>query len=141
MFYNVKVTVVSPQGKEGVVSILGAGDFFGEACLAGQLTCTTTTTTLDASAIVRIDRATMNRVIRNEPAFSELFLAHVGKAGQPAQVIPQISQETLAEMIGTTRFRVSFFMYRFKNLGCITYDKYDSSLRVDRSLLSLVIAS
>ena len=171
---RVKLTVVSPQGKEAVVSILEDGDFFGEASLAGQLVCTTTTTTLDTSTIVRIDRATMNRVLRNEPTFCELFMAHLltrnlriqedlvdqlfhsaekrlartllllahgGKAGQSGQVIPKISQETLAEMIGTTRSRVSFFMNRFKKLGCITYDKFDAGLRVDRSLLNLVLVS
>ena len=67
-----------------------------------------------------------------------LLLAHVGKDGKPAQVIPKISQEMLAEMVGTTRSRVSFFMNRFKKLGFITYD---AGLRIDRSLLNGVLAS
>ena len=148
----VKLTVVSPQGKEAVVAILGSGDFFGETCLAGQPVCLATATSLDASTIVRIDRDTMNRVLYNEPAFSELFmlhlmarniriqedlvdqlfnsaekrlartlllLAHFGKESKLDLAIPKISQETLAEMVGTTRSRVSFFMNRFKKLGCI----------------------
>ena len=165
----VKLTVVSPQGKEAVVAILGSGDFFGETCLAGQLVCLATATSLDASTIVRIDRGTMNRVLYNEPAFSELFmlhlmtrnirtqedlvdqlfnsaekrlartlllLAHFGKEGKPELVIPKISQETLAEMVGTTRSRVSFFMNRFKKLGFI---EYTDGLHVHRSLLSVVL--
>jgi len=166
---RVKLTVVSPQGKEAVVAILGSGDFFGETCLAGQLVCLATATSLDASTIVRIDRGTMNRVLYNEPAFSELFmlhlmtrnirtqedlvdqlfnsaekrlartlllLAHFGKEGKPELVIPKISQETLAEMVGTTRSRVSFFMNRFKKLGFI---EYTDGLHVHRSLLSVVL--
>lgn len=167
---RVKLTVISLQGKEAVVAMLGSGDFFGEACLAGQPVCMTTATSLDCSTIVRVDRATMSRVLHHEPAFSELFmahlltrnlriqedlidqlfhsaekrlarvlllLAHVGKDGQPAQVIPKISQETLAEMVGTTRSRVSFFINRFRKLGFIMYD---TGLRVDRSLLNVVLA-
>jgi CRP-like cAMP-binding protein len=151
---RVKLTVVSPQGKEAVVAIFGSGDFFGETCLAGQPVCSATATSLDASTIVRIDRGTMNRVLYNEPAFSELFMLHLmtrniriqedlvdqlfnsaekrlartllllarfGKEGKPEQVIPKISQETLADMVGTTRSRVSFFMNRFKKLGFIEY--------------------
>ena len=168
---RVKLTVISLQGKEAVVAILGNGDFFGEACLAGQPVCMATATSLGCSTIVRIDRATMSRVLHQEPAFSEMFMAHlltrnlriqedlidqlfnsaekrlartllllarVGEEGQPELVIPKITQETLAEMVGTTRSRVSFFMNRFKKLGFITYD---AGLRVDRSLLNVVLAS
>jgi len=168
---RVKLTVVSPQGKEAVVAIFGSGDFFGETCLAGQTVRTATVTTLEDSSIVRIDRDTMNRVLYNEPAFSELFMLHLmtrniriqedlvdqlfnsaekrlartllllarfGKEGKPEQVIPKISQETLADMVGTTRSRVSFFMNRFKKLGCI---EYTNGLHVHRSLLNVVLAS
>ena len=168
---RVKLTVISLQGKEAVVAMLGIGDFFSEACLAGQPMCLATATSLNCSTIVRIDRDTMSRVLHQEPAFSELFmahlltrnlriqedlidqlfhsaekrlartlllLAHVGKDGQQAQVIPKISQEMLAEMVGTTRSRVSFFMNRFKKLGFITYD---AGLRVDRSLLNVILRS
>ena len=167
----VKLTVVSQQGKEAVVAMLEGGDFFGETCLAGQRVCSTTATSLDASTIVRIDRATMSRVLQHEPAFSELFmshllnrnvriqedlidqlfnpaekrlartlllLAHFGREDSPEAVIPKISQETLAEMIGTTRSRVSFFLNRFKKLGFI---EYTDGLHVHRSLLNVVVAS
>ena len=166
---RVKLTVISPQGKEAVIAILKSGEFFGEACLAGQLVCMATATSLDPSTILRIDRATMNRVLLIEPAFSELFmshlmtrnvrfqedlvdqlfnsaekrlartlllLAHVGHEDKSELVIPKISQETLAEMVGTTRSRVSFFMNRFKKLGFI---EYNAGLRVHRSLIKVVL--
>jgi CRP/FNR family cyclic AMP-dependent transcriptional regulator len=67
-----------------------------------------------------------------------LLLAHFGKEGVPEIVIPKISQETLAEMIGTTRSRVSFFMNRFRKLGFIDYDA-GSGLQVHSSLLNIVL--
>ena len=65
-----------------------------------------------------------------------LLLAHFGKEGKPETVVPRISQEMLAEMIGTTRSRVSFFMNRFRKLGFI---HYNGGLRVHSSLLSVVL--
>jgi CRP-like cAMP-binding protein len=170
----VKLTVISPQGKEAVVGILESGDFFGEACLAGQLESMATATSLGSSTIVRIDRATMTRVLHKEPAFSELFmshlltrnlrtqedlvdqlfnpaekrlarmlllLAHFGKEGSPESVIPKISQETLAEMVGTTRSRVSFFLNRFKKLGFIEYINSNAGYQVHSSLMNVVQTS
>ena len=67
-----------------------------------------------------------------------LLLAHFGKAGVPETVIPKISQETLAEMVGTTRSRVSFFMNRFRKLGFVDYDG-SSGLQVHSSLLNIVL--
>jgi CRP/FNR family cyclic AMP-dependent transcriptional regulator len=67
-----------------------------------------------------------------------LLLAHFGKEGVPETVIPKISQETLADMIGTTRSRVSFFMNRFRKLGFVHYDG-GSGLQVHSSLLSVVL--
>ena len=66
-----------------------------------------------------------------------LLLAHFGKEGVPETVIPKISQETLAEMIGTTRSRVSFFMNRFRTLGFLEYDA--SGMQVHSSLLNVVL--
>jgi CRP/FNR family cyclic AMP-dependent transcriptional regulator len=65
-----------------------------------------------------------------------LLLAHFGKEGTPQNVIPKISQETLAEMVGTTRSRVSFFMNRFRKLGFI---HYNGGLQVHSSLLNVVL--
>jgi CRP/FNR family transcriptional regulator, cyclic AMP receptor protein len=66
-----------------------------------------------------------------------LLLAHFGKEGKPEIVVPKISQETLAEMIGTTRSRVSFFMNRFRKLGFVEYD--GTSMKVHSSLLNIVL--
>src|SRR5712671_6301715 len=152
---KVKVTVVSEQGKEAVVAILGTNEFVGEGCLAGQAQRISTVATMTDSVIMRLEQAAVVRVIRQEPAFSELFIAHLlgrtirieadlvdqlfnssekrlarlllllanfGKEGKPEPVIAQISQETLAEMIGTTRSRVSFFMNKFRKLGLVDYN-------------------
>ena len=149
---KVKVTVVSEQGKEAVVAILGTNEFFGEGCLAGQAQRIATVATMTESVIVRLEKAAIVRVIHQEPAFSEMFIAHLlgrtirveadlvdqlfnssekrlarlllllanfGKEGKPEPIIAKISQETLAEMIGTTRSRVSFFMNKFRKLGFI----------------------
>lgn len=169
---KVKVTVVSEQGKEAVVAILDANEFFGEACLAGQTQRITTVTSMADSVIMRLDKAAVVRVIHHEPAFSEMFIAHLlgrtirveadlvdqlfnssekrlarlllllanfGKDGKPEPIIAKISQETLAEMIGTTRSRVSFFMNKFRKLGLINYNGSEGGIEVHSSLLNLVL--
>ncbi|HUK18737.1 MAG TPA: Crp/Fnr family transcriptional regulator [Bryobacteraceae bacterium] len=166
---RVKLTVVSRAGKEAVIAILGAGDFFGEGCLAGQQTRMASAAAMSECSVVRLEKAALMRVLRQEPAFSEMFLMHVlsrnirfeadlvdqlfnssekrlarvllllanfGKAGEPQTVIPKISQETLAEIIGTTRSRVSFFMNRFRKMGFI---HYNGGLEVHSSLLNVVL--
>jgi CRP/FNR family cyclic AMP-dependent transcriptional regulator len=65
-----------------------------------------------------------------------LLMAEFGKPGEPEPLIPKISQETLAEMIGTTRSRVSFFMNRFRKLGFV---EYDGRIRVHKSLLNVIL--
>ena len=167
---KVKVTVVSEQGKEAVVAILGTDDFFGEKSLAGLALRISTVTTMTASIIVRLEKAAIVRVIHEEPAFAELFIAHLlgrtirveadlvdqlfnssekrlarlllllanfGKEGKPEPISAKISQETLAEMIGTTRSRVSFFMNKFRKLGLIHYN--GGGLEVHSSLLNVVL--
>lgn len=169
---KVKVTVVSGQGKEAVVAILDANEFFGEACLAGQSQRIVTVTAMVDSVIMRLDKAAVVRVIHSEPAFSEMFIAHLlgrtirveadlvdqlfnssekrlarlllllanfGKDGKPEPIIAKISQETLAEMIGTTRSRVSFFMNKFRKLGLINYNGSEGGIEVHSSLLNLVL--
>jgi CRP-like cAMP-binding protein len=166
---KVKVTVVSEQGKEAVVAFLGANEFFGEACLAGQTQRITTVTTIADSVIMRLEKASLVAVIHKEPAFSEMFIAHLlartirveadlvdqlfnssekrlarlllllanfGKEGKPEPIIAKISQETLAEMIGTTRSRVSFFMNRFRKLGFVNYNGH---IEVHSSLLNVIL--
>ena len=166
---EVKKTVLSEQGKEAVVAVLGTGDFFGEGCLGGQVLRLATVTALTECAITRITKADITRVIHEEPAFAELFISHLlarnsrveedlvdqlfnssekrlartllllanfGKDVEPEPVLAKISQETLAEIIGTTRARVSFFMNKFRRLGLIDYN---GKIEVHRSLLSLVL--
>jgi CRP/FNR family transcriptional regulator, cyclic AMP receptor protein len=165
-----KVTVVSEQGKEAVVAILGPDDFFGEGCLAGQPRRMATVSTMAEGLFMRLEKASVVRVIHDEPAFSEMFIAHLlartirveedlidqlfnssekrlarmllllanfGKDGRPEPVIAKVSQETLAEMIGTTRSRVSFFMNKFRKLGFIHYD--GGGLEVHSSLLNVIL--
>ena len=74
---KVKKTVVSEQGKEAVVAILETGDFFGEGCLAGEVLRLSTVTALMKCVIVRISKTDITRVIHEEPAFAELFIAHL----------------------------------------------------------------
>jgi CRP-like cAMP-binding protein len=164
-----KVTVVSEQGKEAVVAIFGTNEFFGEGCLAGQAQRIATVTTMTDSVIMRLEKAAVVDVIHREPAFSEMFIAHLlgrtirveadlvdqlfnssekrlarlllllanfGKDGKPEPIIAKISQETLAEMIGTTRSRVSFFMNKFRKLGFIDYN---GGIHVHSSLLNVVL--
>jgi CRP-like cAMP-binding protein len=169
---KVKLTVVSKHGKEAVVGIMGAGDFFGEGCLTSQPLRMATAAAMSVCEIVRLEKQGMIRVLHDEPAFSELFLdyllshntrleedlvnqlfnssekrlaralllmANFGKEGKPLPVIPQISQETLAEIVGTTRSRISFFMNRFRKLGLIDYNGGPNGLEVHSSLLSIVL--
>jgi CRP-like cAMP-binding protein len=166
---KLKKTVVSEQGKEAVVALLGPGDFFGEGCLAGELLRLATVSAMTKCVIARISKADITRVIHEEPAFAELFISHLlarnrrveedlvdqlfnssekrlarlllllanfGKEGRPEPIIAKISQETLAEMIGTTRARVSFFMNRFRKLGLIDYN---GKIEVHSSLLNVVL--
>ena len=166
---KVKLTVVSEQGKEAVVAMLGTNDFFGEGCLAGQMRRIATVATMTDSVIVRLEKAAIVWVIRQEPAFSGMFIAHLlarairveadlvdqlfnssekrlarllllmanfGKDEKPEPILVKISQETLADMIGTTRSRVSFFMNKFRKLGLIDYN---GSIEVHSSLLYVVL--
>ncbi len=161
---QVKLSIISERGKEAVVALHNKGDFFGEGCLSGQpLRLATATATTDC-VITRLDKATVIRVLHDEPKFSEMFLTYIlarnarveedlvdqlfnssekrlarllllmanfGKEGRPEPVIAKISQETLAEMVGTTRSRVSFFMNKFRKLGFI---EYNGDLKVHNSL-------
>jgi CRP/FNR family cyclic AMP-dependent transcriptional regulator len=167
---KIKLTVVSSQGKEAVVALLGADEFCGEGCLAGQTRRIATAIAMTECEIMRLDKAALLRVLRDEPSFSEMFVSHLlarsirieadlvdqlfnssekrlarallllanfGKEGRPEPIIAKISQETLAEMIGTTSSRVSFFMNKFRRLGFITYNGH---MEVHSSLLSVVLA-
>src|ERR1700692_69741 len=166
---KVRKTVVSEQGKEAVVALLGTGDFFGEGCLTGEPLRLATVCAMTECVIVRIAKADITRVIHEEPAFAELFIAHLlsrnsrveedlvdqlfnssekrlarillllanfGKEGRPEPIIAKISQETLAEMIGTTRSRVSFFMNKFREF---VFVDYNGTIKVHSSLLNVIL--
>ncbi|HYW43745.1 MAG TPA: Crp/Fnr family transcriptional regulator [Bryobacteraceae bacterium] len=74
---KVKLSVVSKQGKEAVIAILGPGDFFGEGCMAGQMVRMSTAAGLSECTVIELKKETVVRVLHDEPAFSELFLAHL----------------------------------------------------------------
>jgi CRP/FNR family transcriptional regulator, cyclic AMP receptor protein len=166
---KVKISVVSEQGKEAVVSILGSGHFFGQGCLAGQPLRMSTAAAMIECEITRIDKLAIMQVLNEEPAFSEMFVQHLlartiraeedlvdqlfnssekrlarallllanfGKEGRPEPILTKVSQEMLADMIGTTRSRVSFFMNKFRRLGLISYNGH---IEVHSSLLSIVL--
>jgi len=167
---KVKVTVVSKQGKEAVVAILGTDEFVGEGCLIGQPRRLATASAMSECVTMRVDKGEIQRLLRDEPTFSQMFVSHVlartarveedlvdqlfnstekrlarlllllanfGKEGRPEPLMAKITQETLAEMIGTTRSRVSYFMNKFREAGFIDYNGH---LEVHSSLLSVVLA-
>ena len=167
---KIKVTVVSHQGKEAVVALLGPDEFLGEGCLIGQPKRLATASAMTECVVMRLEKTEVMRVLQDEPAFSEMFMSHIltrnarveedlvdqlfnstekrlarvlllmanfGKEGRPEPIITKISQETLAEMIGTTRSRVSHFMNKFRDLGFI---RYNGHVEVHSSLLSVVLA-
>ncbi|RBP14047.1 Crp/Fnr family transcriptional regulator [Roseiarcus fermentans] len=166
---QIKLAVTSGQGREAVVGLLGDRDFFGEGCLIAQPVRLATAIAMTAASVLRIEKTEMIRVLHAEPAFAEVFTAHLltrnsrieadlvdhlfnssekrlarallllanfGKEGKPEPITARISQETLAEMIGTTRPRVSYFMNKFRKLGFIDYN---GELKVNSALLSVVL--
>jgi len=168
---GVKLSVLSENGREAVVAMLGPGDFFGEGCLAGQPIRIGSATAITPSVILLIDKAKMVRLLHRQHAMSDRFISHMlsrnirieedlidqlfnssekrlarallllaryGKLDKPVRVVPRVSQATLAEMVGTTRSRVNFFLNKFKRLGFIEYES-DLPLKINSSLLSVVL--
>jgi CRP/FNR family transcriptional regulator, cyclic AMP receptor protein len=166
---GVKLSVLSSVGKEAVVAMLGPGDFLGEGCLAGQTMRMGTAKAVMRTALLRIPKREMVRVLHEHSEFSDRFIAHMltrnirieedlvdqlfnssekrlartllllaryGKEDMTPRVLPKLSQETLAEMVGTTRSRVNFFMNKFRKLGLI---EYNGGLKINASLLSIVL--
>src|SRR5579884_1702487 len=163
---GVKLSVLSQAGREAVVAMLGPGDFFGEGCLAGQPFRMGSATAITPSAILRVGKQKMVRLLHRQHGMSDRFIAHMlarnirieedlidqlfnssekrlaralllmaryGKDDDASQhVLHNLSQETLAEIVGTTRSRVNFFMNKFRDLGFI---EYNGGLKVNRSLL------
>jgi CRP/FNR family cyclic AMP-dependent transcriptional regulator len=152
---KVKVTVLSAQGKEAVLAMLGPRDFFGEGCLVGQSLRISTATTTESSTLFRVQKKAMLQALHVQSDLSEKFTAallarninleedlcdqlfnhsekrlarvllKLSRFGQhtdmPDAKMPRLTHETLAEMVGTTRSRITFFMNKFKKLGLIEY--------------------
>jgi len=168
---RVRLSVLSKQGKEATIALLGPGEFLGEGCIASdQPVRMATATAITDCLILRIEKKRMLGTLHEEHGLSDLFVAHmverhnrtqadlvdqlfnssekrlarallllsrVGKEDRPETVTPRVSQETLAEMVGTTRSRVNFFMNKFRKLGLINYN--NGGLQVNSSLLSVVL--
>jgi CRP/FNR family transcriptional regulator, cyclic AMP receptor protein len=161
--------VVSKQGKEAVIALLGVDEFFGEGCLIGQPKRLAATVTMSECTIMRVRKSEIQQLLQQEPTFSLMFLSHIlarkdrveedlvdqlfnstekrlarllllladfGKEGKPEPITTKIGQEILAEMIGTTRSRVSHSMNKFRELGFIDYNGH---LEVHSLLLSVVL--
>jgi CRP/FNR family transcriptional regulator, cyclic AMP receptor protein len=166
---SVKLSVLSPTGKEAVVGVLGPGDFLGEGALAGEPVRLATATAMTASRILVVPKRQMIRLLHRQHALSDRFITHMlarnnrleedlvdqlfnasekrlartllllaryGKLDGPLHMLPKISQEVLAEMVGTTRSRINFFMNKFRKLGFI---EYNGGLKVHHALLSVVL--
>ena len=166
---GVKLSVINEVGKEAVLAMLGAGEFFGEGGMAGQPVRMGTATAITPTTLLVIEKDEMIRVLHAEHAFSDRFLSYMlsrnirieedlidqlfnssekrlartllllaryGKEPQPEKMLPKVSQEMLAEMIGTTRTRVNLFMNKFRKLRFI---RYNGGLQVEDSLLSVVL--
>jgi len=165
-----KISVISPQGKEAIVAILNAGEFFGEGCLAGQKVRMASAVAMTDCTLDKIDKSLMERMLHEHHDISELFvkhllarniryeadlvdqlfnssekrlarilllLSHLGKESKAEVIFPRVNQDTLAQMVGTTRSRVSHFMNRFREHGFVDYS--DGDVTVHSSLLSVVL--
>jgi CRP/FNR family transcriptional regulator, cyclic AMP receptor protein len=167
---SVKLSVLSKTGREAVVAMLGPGEFFGEACLAGQPLRVGSATAITPATILLVGKEKMIGLLHKQHTMSDRFISHMlarnirieedlidqlfnssekrlartllllaryGAQDKPVRVVPKISQTTLAEMVGTTRSRVNFFLNKFKRLGFIEYNA-ELPLKINNSLLSVV---
>jgi len=166
---RVKRTVVSEEGKEAVVALLGPGELFGEGCLSGKTHRVSSAIAMEECTIARLEKSVLVSTLHEQVTFADMFiaylltrnqrieadlvdqlfsssekrlarlllnLAHLDEQKKSEAILPKISQETLAEMVGTTRSRISFFMNKFRRLGFIDYDGH---LTVNRSLMNVVL--
>jgi len=166
---RVKRTVVSEEGKEAVVALLGPGELFGEGCLSGKTHRVSSAIAMEECTIARLEKSVLVSTLHEQVTFADMFiaylltrnqrieadlvdqlfsssekrlarlllnLAHLDEQKKSEAILPKISQETLAEMVGTTRSRISFFMNKFRRLGFIDYNAH---LTVNRSLLKVIL--
>ena len=153
---KVKITVVSAQGKEAILAMVGPREFFGEGCLIGQPLRITTASTTESSTVFQVQKQAMLQALHAQRELSEKFtaallarnidleedlcdqlfnhsekrlarvllkLARLGEHDVSFDAsVPGLSHETLAEMVGTTRSRITHFMNKFKKMGLIDYN-------------------
>jgi CRP/FNR family cyclic AMP-dependent transcriptional regulator len=167
---NVKLSFVNQNGKEAVLAVLGAGDFFGEGCLAAQPFRIVSAIAMAPTAVLVIQKDEMIRVLHAEGAFADQFILYMlsrnirseenltdqlfnsverrlarallllsgyGTNSPRQQLTANVSQEMLAEIVGTTRTRVNFFMNKFRTRGLINYNA--NTLSIKDSLLKFVL--
>ena len=164
---EVKLSAKSKVGKEATLGILSDKDFVGEDCLAGQPLRIASASAMTDCDLLRIEKKAMMLSLHREQTLSDLFVAYLlarniryqedlidrhcnfsekrlarillllTKKNTPDSVVPKLDQTTLAQMVGTTRARVSFFMNRFRSLGLIEYGDCRRGLQIHRSLLAL----
>lgn len=168
---KLKLSVTSAHGKEAIVALLDAGEFFGEGCLAGQPLRMATAIAMTDCSLAKVEKPRMVRMLHEQHDVSELFLthllsrniryeedlvdqlfnpsekrlarillllAHFGKDSRTETINPRITQDNLAQMVGTTRSRVSKFMNKFEELGFVEYSE-SRGLSVNSGLLSVVL--
>lgn len=170
---RVKLTAISPEGKEATIALMHRGDFLGEECLAESPRLhMTTALAISECTVLKTERKAILEVLRRDSRFFNFFLSflvarnarmqedlidrlfHTSEkrlarvllllagfngSGESEIVVPKVSQETLAEIVGTTRSRVSFFMNSFRKQGLIDYDAdYSGALVVRSSLRSII---
>ena len=166
---KVKRSVTSKQGKEAIIAILGADEFFGEGCLAGQTVRMSTAIAMTDCSLAEVKKPRMARMLHERQDINELFVTHllsrniryeedlvdqlfnssekrlarillllarIGKHDKAEIQVPGISQDNLAQMVGTTRSRVSHFMKKFRDLSFVEYS--GGGLTVHSGLLSVV---
>src|SRR5579864_7771434 len=108
---KVKLTVVSNAGKEAVIAILGVGDFLGEGCLAAQPLRIATATAISECSVVRLERTAMIRVLHDEPAFSEMFLAYVLSRNM------RIEEDLVDQLFNSSEKRLARVLLLLANFG------------------------
>jgi CRP/FNR family transcriptional regulator, cyclic AMP receptor protein len=164
---NVRLSAKTKAGKEATLGILSDNDFVGEDCLADQPLRIASASAMTDCDLLRIEKKAMMLALHQEQTLSDLFVAYLlmqniryqedlidqhcnssekrlarvllllAKKNTSDSVVPRLDQATLAQMVGTTRSRVSFFMNKFRSLGLIDYSDFRHGLQIHGSLLFL----
>lgn len=168
---KVTLSVVSARGKEAIIAVVGAHDFFGEECLVRETTRAVSATVVEDCSLLRVWQNDLKSLLSQDSHFSSMLISHMlsrnlrlqddladhffnhsekrlarillqlAKYGNDSSIQEtslKVNQETLAEMVGTTRGRISFFMNKFRDKGFIEY-KHGGCLVVRNTLLSILL--